>query len=555
MNDWLCNYRKILLMGAFLTALALRLASLPQAGLAEDEVNKVNAVDSYRQGDFTANADHPMLMKSLALLSRWGADGWNRGPAAWWGWAAVPVETAVRLPNAIFGALTVWALYLVANSFFGWRVGVISAWLWATGVNAIFINRVAKEDTLMVFFILLGIFFHRQMKTAPDQDGRSKTVFHLASAACFGAMLASKYFPHFIGLNFLYFYWHRKIQPAGYPPDAYGGKELLRYFLVLGLVFLLLNPMILSPAVLQYLAHYTGQGTVTHHGYCMMDTLYYNNVDKTPFAGTPWYFYLLYLGVKVPPVVLACAAAGLLYCLRRWRDAGPFLVLFSLVFWLAPYSFVGVKFTRYTLSLMPFVYLAAACGLSCLWDLVEEAFGRSRLGGALPSAAAVLVLGATTVTAVTTLPYPSLYVNAFGGGAARVGYYFPHDDYYDLKLREAIRKAAAMAPAGTAAFAGETPAVFGLYLRRAGRTDVAVANLSDSRGPAGDAPRDVYVFLQPGRRYFENVAYYEALWENQGKRLFEVEVEGKPAIRVCRVTREEYAAIGAGRGTGETAHR
>src|SRR6476646_9323115 len=51
------------LAGAVLLALAFRLSALAAYGLSEDEINKLHAVEEYRAGRFTANAEHPMLMK------------------------------------------------------------------------------------------------------------------------------------------------------------------------------------------------------------------------------------------------------------------------------------------------------------------------------------------------------------------------------------------------------------------------------------------------------------------------------------------------------------
>ena len=38
-------------------------------GFAEDEVNKVEAIEAYSRGDITLNAEHPMLMKALMYIS------------------------------------------------------------------------------------------------------------------------------------------------------------------------------------------------------------------------------------------------------------------------------------------------------------------------------------------------------------------------------------------------------------------------------------------------------------------------------------------------------
>ncbi|HXG67675.1 MAG TPA: hypothetical protein VNO70_21415, partial [Blastocatellia bacterium] len=50
-------------------AFGARVYDLDAAGLAEDETNKLFAIRCYEQGDFTANAEHPMVMKMLCFAS------------------------------------------------------------------------------------------------------------------------------------------------------------------------------------------------------------------------------------------------------------------------------------------------------------------------------------------------------------------------------------------------------------------------------------------------------------------------------------------------------
>src|SRR5213080_2163359 len=101
---------------AALLALTFRVGALATYGFSEDELNKVAAIEDYRGGSFTTNAEHPMLMK----LAMWGSVGlvgqWNRfAPRD----QAVPLETAIRLPNAIAGALTTLVVFGVADLLFG----------------------------------------------------------------------------------------------------------------------------------------------------------------------------------------------------------------------------------------------------------------------------------------------------------------------------------------------------------------------------------------------------------------------------------------------------
>ena len=66
------GWRKVVLLALtfmVIAGAALRLNGLGAIGFAEDEINKVVAVRAYDRGDFTANAEHPMLMKLVIDLS------------------------------------------------------------------------------------------------------------------------------------------------------------------------------------------------------------------------------------------------------------------------------------------------------------------------------------------------------------------------------------------------------------------------------------------------------------------------------------------------------
>src|SRR5215467_4362238 len=91
----------------------LRLKGLGAVGFAEDEINKVEAARAYDRGDFTANAEHPMLMKILIDVSLRGARAWNSMLGS-----AISEEAALRFPNAIFGALTAIPLCLLTAALF-----------------------------------------------------------------------------------------------------------------------------------------------------------------------------------------------------------------------------------------------------------------------------------------------------------------------------------------------------------------------------------------------------------------------------------------------------
>jgi hypothetical protein len=125
-------------------------------------------------------------------------------------------------------------------------------------------------------------------------------------------------------------------------------------------------------------------------------------------------------------------------------------------------------------------------------------------------------------------PHYAAYTNALGGG--RSGYYFPHDEFYDDGLREAIKYVSEHAPQ-RAAVVHETPAVMRYYLQKFNRTDLDSRVLSDHAFQLDNAPRPAYVILQRGRTYFEN---REKMNETRarGHKVYEGFVGGLSAVEV-----------------------
>jgi hypothetical protein len=499
------RYAVVALVVLAAAGFALRAGGVSSVGFAEDEINKLEAVRAYAGGDFTENAEHPMLMKALIFVSVTAAHAWNARAPEGERLRTLDIsdEAALRFPNVLFGSLTVFPVFLLASALFGRRTGLLAAALWATGVGAVTFNRVAKEDTLLVFFMLNALYFYVRAKQASGFEPKAKRRNYFLSAVSWGLMFASKYFPHYFGLNMLYHYlYHVRRREPGEPR----GNTPMFFYFVVAAAFLLANPAMLLPQTWAYLSAYSSEQLLTHHGYLMGETLYHNVVSKGPFGATPVYFYALYLLIKTPPAVLLAFAAGLFALARRWREPGAGFLLFMLFFWLAPYSLFGAKWLRYTLSLMPFVYMTAAVGVVALvrGALKLSKAGRERRPGlaALAWAAAIaLFVGAPAWAAFASAPHYALYTNALAPQSA--GYYFPHDELYDDGLREAIRYVAEHAPRG-AALASETPGVVRYYLARYGREDLASQVISDPRVDVTSAPAPVYAILQRGRTYFEN---------------------------------------------------
>jgi hypothetical protein len=502
--DRLESRKWLIIMFTVALAFSARAYQLGAASLAEDEANKVFALRAYERGDFTVNAEHPMVMKMLCYGATHAAIFWNHAIGDHVG-LAISEEAALRLPNATIGALTVLPLFLLTTAWLGFRVGLITSLLWATGIDAVWFSRIVKEDSLLVFFMFSGFYLYHCAKQQPAADVRGQERLYALAGAAFGLMIASKYFVHYFTLTALYYtivgYDSRNNRPLT-------GRMWGRYFGGMLLAFMAFNPAAFVPQTWRYLLKYVNEDLLTHHGYVVMGKLFINDFLQTP-GGNPWYFYVLFLLVKLPLPMLLALGVGLVEIFRRRGEypasRGYLFLRLMLVFWLLPMSLIGVKFLRYTLSLMPLLYMTAAIGIvvmgQWLLSLLKGMAINKRPAHVL---AAVTIVAAfivsPAVTMIRNLPYPGLYVNALGRG--RMGYYFPHDEFYDLGARESIKFIAETAPPG-ARMASEIPGVVEYYLERYNRHDIRSEIMSQPSFTLDDRRPD-FVLLQSGRLYFEN---------------------------------------------------
>lgn len=502
-----------------MVGLGFRVSQLGAVGFAEDEVNKIEAVRAYQRGDISANAEHPMLMKALMFASLKVGHALAAG-------REVNNEVLLRLPNAIFGALTAIPLFFLTATFFDRWTGLVTAALWAGGINAITYNRIGKEDTLLVFFMLFGFYFYLRAKQTDTRKTCLVKRNYVRSGVAFGLMMASKYFPHYFGLNALYHHYFRVRkrepgEPAGSAPGV--------FFLVILLAFIIANPAVLLPQVWTYLNSYMGEKLLVHTGYLFADHLYKNNVSRTPFWGTPIYFYLVFMAIKIPMLVLVSFVTGFVVSLKRRLHPGHGFVLFMFLFWIVPYSFFGAKWLRYTLSLMPFVYMLAGIGIVELIRLLNRHLNQSQRVQALVAAIVIAVfVGPPMLIAYSAGPHYALYTNALA--ADKVGYFFPHDEFYDDGLREAIKFVCDNAPQG-AIIAHETPAATKYYLEQFRRPDLISKVISTPDINVTKIAGPVYFIVQRGRTYFENQDKLAFVRANLMK-IHEVSVNGMVAAEV-----------------------
>jgi 4-amino-4-deoxy-L-arabinose transferase-like glycosyltransferase len=417
-------------------------------------------------------------------------------------------------------------LFLLTAAFFDRWTGLVAAALWAGGVNAITYNRIGKEDTLLVFFMLFAFYFFVRAKQTDTRNVAQVKRNYVLSGISFGLMLASKYFPHYWGLNALY---HQKFRVRKREPGEPPGKVPGLFYLVMLLVFIIANPPVLLPRVWSYLNVFMGEKLLVHSGYLFAGHLYKNTLSVSPFWGTPMYFYLIFMAVKIPLLVLSAFLIGFVVSLKRRKHPGHAFVLFMFLLWIIPYSLVGGKWLRYTLSLMPFVYMLAAIGVVELVRLVIAQVQLAQQARAIAISLLIAIfVGVPAMIAYSAGPHYALYTNALAAG--RIGYFFPHDEFYDDGLREAIKFVCDTAPPA-AVIAHETPGVARYYLDQFRRTDLNSKAISSPDFNVTNISGPAYFIVQNGRTYFENRDKVELI-RNDFKKIHEVSINGMPAAEV-----------------------
>ena len=521
-----------------LSGFGFRVAGLSAEGLSEDELNKLNAVADYRANGLTgANGEHPMLMKAFQATSVILTEKWNSVVAPE---NRIAPETALRLPGAIAGALSAILIFLIAAELFGVEVALIAAALWSFDPSGIGFNRVAKEDTFLLFFFLLAnVFWLRGQRVAESSD-KNPNRYYWATAACYGAMVASKYVPHLLAISWCYYWMFQQL------PDTrwrLGKKRLLIVFAIMGIVFLILSPTVLLPETWRQMGLFAGGKRISHDGYEFMGQLYTQRfVDW--LNGIPVYFYFVFTAVKLPLLTVIGFVIGLPLLFRRKVGDGRYFLLFWFLLWVVAFCFPGGKFTRYYTTVLPAVLITCALGIQFAGRLIANRIAASGSLAALkhyvPAALAVIVITGSVISSIQAAPHFRLFTNTLGGGMQWAGYYFPHDEFYDASMRDTIAEIALRARPG-ARVASESPSLASYYAERAQRPDLVTISLSDPEAVNQLQPGD-FIIVARGRRYFSNDALITML-RTQSTPIAELKLETVPSVKIYQLDEKSVAAF------------
>jgi hypothetical protein len=482
-------------------------------------VAKLHAVDAYRRGEFSANAEHPMLMKLAVWASLSAADAWNaRAPSS----LALAPEAALRLPNALAGTATVAAIYGLAAVFYGPVVAAAAALIVGLDPNVIALNRLGKEDTFLMLFFMLAVCCYEQAKRVGAIELAWAQPWYNRAGISFGLMFASKYMPYFFGANLLH---NLIIQRGGINVPRkvpYNGRIIAS--------FIVANFAILLPSTWAYIFSWLRGEQSLHHGYLYNGQLYANSADTVVF-GVPVTYYFHLFATKVPIPVLAGALVGLGLLVTRRRERGFVWLRVLLVMTWLPYSLIGAKFERYALPMMLAVDILASVGLVAAGAWV---WGRPWPRGArLAACVAGLALVAVPIAAapLRAAPFYSVYENAIGARFAPPAVAFP-EEAYDFGVREAVRAIAGVAQPD-AVIVSDASMVVEHYLARSGRTDLRARRLSQQ---GLSARGEQWVLVQDSHRSFENRSIVSQLRRSAAP-WREYRLAGTTVLEVLRLAR------------------
>lgn len=484
----------------------LRVWNLGAESLSEDELNKLQTVAEYREKGLTGrNGEHPFLMKGLQTISISVAEKLNNSVFASRPKAQISDEFALRFPTALFGSITALLIFLLLQEFFGSSIALIAAALWAIDPSAIGFDRIAKEDSFLLFFFLLANTIWVFGQTASER-GKDFTKHLVFTAAAFGAMLASKYLVHILFIGLAYFAIIRSVPSTKW---QIGKGRWLVFYALIGISFIVFNPTILLPETWREMLTFSSEKRIGHDSYEFANQLYQNKMTLW-LKGVPWNFYYFFILYKTPILTLIFAICGLPFLFFRKLGDGRVFLLLWIVLWFIPFTFLGGKFARYYTIAEPTILILAAIGCFLTAGfLAKKLFPEKEIlqrifTWILPS----IMVAASLFSAVSISPHFRLYTNALAGNS-QDRFYFPHDEFYDASTDEIVKIIAGSAKQNSVV-AVETPILFEHYAQKLGREDLHFVSLSDELEIVKLAAGD-FIVVARGRRYFSNDAFLKYL--------------------------------------------
>jgi len=300
---------------------------------------------------------------------------------------------AVRLAAAVIGTLTTWFTFKLADSWFGRRVGLLSAWIWAITLWPIHLSRIGLRPILLPLVLSLT-FWLGTLAYRRHRAGQSARWMWLAAGIVYGlsfyTYLATRFTVVVILLLVIYLVLTGRgkwLWPGVGWSTLGAGLALIPLArltwqqpeLILGRTgqVSILNPVINNGDFLGTLIGQIGR-TLAMFGW-QGDTIIRHNPPGRPVFDV---------------LILLFFFAGLVWCLREWRHGPAMTLLIWVGAMLGPTLLAedAPHFLR-AVGILPAVLMLPAIGLSQLWSW-------SRLPARFSHAAVIVIVAISLVIMV-----------------------------------------------------------------------------------------------------------------------------------------------------------
>jgi len=344
------------------------------------------------EATWSLNHEHPPLQKC------------SSGFAQRWFGGALPGLTAMRLPSALWFALTVCAIYLFCRGVWGRRGALFGALAFAT------MPRLIPHAHFVALDMPIACWFFVTAALTAQAARRDSWGWAALAGLAFGFALMSKLNAFFLPLLLL---------PWGLACYRKSWAKLAVALVVIGpAVFWMGWPWLwidIVPHLKAYLAF--------HYGHAAYNVWYLG----TLYQYAPWHYPFVMTAVTTPLLVLALSLVGLVRAWpRRGANAEAALLALGLAIALIPNALPSSpKYNGVRLFLPAFPFLAALAGGGFAWAqlrlstvLKAEGPRRARLSGLIAAALGAILLLPGFSGAARTHPYQLAYYNSLVGGTA-----------------------------------------------------------------------------------------------------------------------------------------
>ena len=402
-------FERALIVVLFLLTFGLTLWTANDYGPTYDEPHYASAGMRYAdwwarlfRGDFGAlrrqeietawelNHEHPPLQKCASGFSQ-----------RWLG-GVLPGLAAMRLPSALWFALTTCAVYLFTRGIWGRRGALFGA------LAFVLLPRVVAHAHFVALDMPITAWFFVTAALSAEALRRNSWKWTLAAGVAFGLASMSKLNAFFLPMLLLAWClaYHRQRWP----------KLIVIVLLVGPAVFWLGWPWLwidFAPHLKEYLAF--------HFRHAAYNVWYLGQLHQY----APWHYPFVLTAVTTPTLVLALSLVGMQRAwARRRTEPERVLLLFGLVVSLLPNALpTSPKYNGVRLFLPAFPFLAALAGGGFAWvqGQIATAIRRGDIRRTRVSALAAAVLGAALLLpafsdVVQNHPYQLAYYNALVGG-------------------------------------------------------------------------------------------------------------------------------------------